>query len=140
MLLNKFEVNAWFIVEAGKVCFGHKFHQVVVAGIIFCEQHEAVAATVHAGLFVMTCAHGHIGVYANDGLNTIFLARLVKLNGTIEVGIVGKGEGRHVILLRFFDERWNLRQGREEAVVTVCVEVDKTGWHEVSIHRFCIEM
>jgi len=61
----------------------------------------------------------------NDGFDTVFLYRLVKLNGTKEIAMIGHRYGRHLELFGTMCQAIDGDRPIQEAIIGMNVEMDK---------------
>ena len=78
---------------------GHEFAQVVPTLVGFGQQgHVGGVLATDDLAFVIQRRGGEVDLAAKDGLDLLFQAVLVKLDGTVEVAVVGHGHGGHAQL------------------------------------------
>ena len=69
------------------------------------------------------------------GIRIIFLAGFIKLNGAVHVGIIGQGQGRHIVFFGFDDQGVYFRQGIKQGIMGVGMEVNEFRGHKAIIQK-----
>ena len=121
-------------VEAGVVVFavgegpGGELFEVVVADVVFGEQHQVVAFANAAVLVGDVAGHlGDVGLHAHDGLDAGLGGLLVEVDGAVHVAVVGDGHRLHPQLAGALDEVLHPDRAVEERVLRVQMQVGKVG-------------
>ena len=92
-------IHTGFVIEAVHKTLGHNLHEVVVSGIIFCQQNQMVVAVLAIGVFPVKAGAGrHINLAADDGLDAHFPCCPVKVDDTVHNTMVGDGHAVHAKL------------------------------------------
>ena len=127
VLRQQLFVDARLVVEALEVGLGHELDQVLVTGEIADEDREVVgtfvAAVLPAPLLAPT--RRHVQLAAHDGLDAPLLSRLVEVDGTEEVAVIGQRDGRELQLLRLGHQLLELGGAVQQRVLRVHVEMDE---------------
>ena len=91
MLLKQFMIDARFGIKAFRPCFAHHGDQVLIAGVIFAQEHEMAALAIERIYFIMARACRNIDLTSNHGLNTPLLRGTIKIDNSIHRAMVCNG-------------------------------------------------
>ena len=118
-------INARFIVKAFDLPNGNKLHEVLVPGPVLGKKDQMIELT--AGLHVLdgVGTARNIDFAANDGLDSLPDAFLIKLDGTIHDTVIGNGKSRHAQFLGITDKVRDPTGPIEEAELCMGMEMDK---------------
>ena len=96
-------VDSGFVVHPLGIGNGHEFQEVAVTFHVFCKEDQVVAGSVLLLIlvFVLDSPGGHIGLYAQNGFDVVFLAGFVKILHPEHVAVVSQGQGTHAIRFGF---------------------------------------
>ena len=78
-----------------------------------------------AGVAVGALVGSDVGLVADDGVEARSLALAVKLDGPVEVAMVGDGHGIHAQLLDVFDQFRDTAGTVEKTVMSMAVQMNK---------------
>ena len=79
MLLKQFMIDARFGIKAFRPCFAHHGDQVLIAGVIFAQEHEMAALAIERIYFIIgACVPQHRPHIQITGLNTPLLRGTIK--------------------------------------------------------------
>jgi len=84
-----------------------------------------MVAAIGAAVASRSALAGDVDFAADDWLDPVLDRRVMELNGTEQIPVIGQGDCRHSELDRPRDHRLDLVGTVEEAEVTVKMEVDK---------------
>src|SRR5262249_38311945 len=121
---QQFLVDSWPIVVAFEE--GHRRHpdQILKTGAILGEQGQVVAVLLAAtGVAFAAMAGGNVGLIADNRIDAGRPALAVKLDGPVEVAMIGQGDGVHAELLGLLDQLGDAIGAIEKAIVTVAMEM-----------------
>ena len=92
---QSFLIEARFVVKAFQMRVGHEFDQVLVADLIFGQQHEVVINVPAAagGFLFQPASWCDINFAANDRLDALGARALIKLNRAIKDSVIGERQG-----------------------------------------------
>src|ERR1700751_3829169 len=82
-----------------------------------------------AGAFVGSLAWGHVNFATDNRLNSGLLRRLIKLDHSIHVAMVGNGNRRHPVFDRFFHQVRDPDRAVQKRVFSVQVEMNERVSH-----------
>lgn len=94
-----------------------------------------VSLAIDAWFLVVPGAFCNVCFDTDDRLDTLFLAFVIKLNGTIHASVVGERECGHAKFLGSFDQVRDFGEPIEERVVRVGVEVDERHAESIAVQR-----
>ncbi len=129
VLAEEVLVDAGFVIEALEVGDGGEFEEVAVALFGFAEEHQLVLAVVDARPLVGVLLERDVGTLADDGLDVLLLALLDEFDHPVHRPVVRDGDRVHSGVFGSLHQLIQLREGLEEAVVGMDVEVDEGGGH-----------
>src|SRR5690606_2595409 len=89
------------------------------------EVEDGFTLFVGAAVFFQTGGFNEIEFAADERFDAGFLRSVVELDGTVEITVVGEGEGLHAELGGALHEPVDAAGAIEEAVVGVDVEMDE---------------
>ena len=89
---EKLHVNSRFYIESLGKTQGNQFYQVPVAYVVFAEQDQMGIVRVVREVSVVSGSGGKVDLAADDGLDAIFLAGVVKLYRSVHYSVVGNGD------------------------------------------------
>ncbi len=103
-----------------------KFHEVAKALGVASQQRQMINGFFRAGrLFVKTASGGDIGFQTQNGVNPQFLSRLIEFQRTVEISMVGQGQGVHLQGFRPFEQAANRAGPIQKTVMAVAVQMGK---------------
>ena len=76
-------------------------------------------------LFVIHPRGRHIKLAANNGLYIIFMRLVHKFRYAVHITVIGNGNARHIVLLRFLDQLTDARGAVEHTELRVIMEMRK---------------
>ena len=122
-------VDARLGVEAFKETGRDHFDQVLVAGLVFAQQHKVVVA-VDAVDLVKAGAGGDIDLAADDGADARGNGGVIKLHTAVHDAVVGDGDGGLAQLLDAVEQFVDAAGAVQQAVLCVQVQVGELagGW------------
>jgi hypothetical protein len=100
-----------------EVGFGNQAHEIAIALGCPSQQHQMTGTPLRVV--------DHAQLAAQDGLDVLLLAVLLKIDGAVKIAMIRHRHGRHAQLGHPRDQLRNAAQAIEEAVVGVDVEVDE---------------
>src|SRR5579864_1109098 len=86
-----------------------------------------------AGFPVGALTGSDICLVTDDGVDAIRLAFAVKLDGAIQVAVIGEGQGIHALLFGVLHEFGNAVRAVEQAVVAMAMEMNEVAGHGESL-------
>ncbi len=98
-MLQELFVHARLVIETVEVRPGIELDEILIACLVFGEQQQ-VAVIFVADVTAQVAVGSDIDLTANDGLDTRFLRRLVKLDDPVHHAVVANGEAIHTQLFR----------------------------------------
>ena len=117
------------------MAYCREFNQVFITYLVHCQKRY-VGAVVFRILFpVMPAVGSQVCFHADNRLNPCFHRRFVKLERAVHNTVVGEGNGRHIVFLRFFYEFWDFDESVEQRIFTVDMEVNKVGHRVLLLYR-----
>ena len=103
IFFKKLQIHTRFIIETFHETFGHDFHQVRIALVIFCKKNKMVITIISApDLTVKTGSRSHINLAAKDRIDPCCPRRTVKIDHTIHDTMIRNGSRIHT---KFFHAR-----------------------------------
>ena len=126
MSRQKFAVYAGFIVEARLIGFGNDLDQVLVAGLVLCEQDQVALVLVEHGVFIEAGAGGRVDLAADDGLDALLFALFVELHAAEHDAVVRDSQRLHAQFLGAGDELVDARGAVQQAVFGMYVKMGVT--------------
>jgi hypothetical protein len=125
VILEGFEIDARFIIEAFEESDGGEFGEVNVAVIIFSEEYEVLEVFLVGEVFIETRVGSEIDFGADDGFEIVLSSSLIEIDCAEEVSVVGDGDSWGAKGGDFFAERGNAAGAIEQAKFRVDVEMNK---------------
>ena len=120
-------VDAGLVIEAVELRLGDELEEVFVADLVLREEDDGVPrAVIDGGCLAEVVLHD-VELDADDRFDAGILGLDVELDRAVHVGRVGEGERCHPEFLRLRDEVVDLRQGAEEGIVGVDVQMSEHG-------------
>ena len=93
VLLQKLRVDARLAVEALDPRFRNQRHQILIAGVVFAEQHQMIRLRIQLVDPVEARAARHIDLAPDDRLDPVLFRRAVKIDHAVHDAVVGDGDG-----------------------------------------------
>ena len=126
VLLQRFPVDPRLIIEAVDKGGAGELHQILVAAVVLGQQHQVIGGTAvdPGGLPVCARAGGHVGFHPDDRFDPCTLARLVKLQRTEHIAVIGDRQGRHLVFHGFGNHLLDLVGPIQQAIFGMIMQVD----------------
>ena len=104
-LFQHLQVYSRFVIIALGKSAGHDLHQIVIACVILCQQHQVIIAVFIAlpRLFTESGARCHIDLTSKNRMNPCCLRRTIEINHAIHHTMVCD---RHTVHAKFFYSRY----------------------------------
>ncbi len=118
-------VDARIIIEPLQLSRRSDLEQVLITGLIFCQQEQMGGAPVFLGVVVLHAAGGHVGLQADDGLDAGIFAGVVKLDHAEHGAVVGDRQGGHVHFFGALDQLLDIAEAIQEGIFGMYVQVGK---------------
>jgi hypothetical protein len=103
MLGQHCSIDAGFVVETLEVGGTAQLHEIAVTFAVLGQEGEMIRPIVFAGFLVEHSALRYIQLAADEWLDTVLLATLVKLDCSRHDAVVGHSDGRLVHCLGLLD-------------------------------------
>ena len=88
-------VNAGEVVETLQLGDAGKLEQVLIAGLVLCQQQQVGGFLVFLWVVFFDRAGCHVGFKPDDRLDPRLLGGVVELDHTKHGAVIGDGNGRH---------------------------------------------
>ena len=142
MLLQQLMIDARLGIKALRPCFAHPGDQVLIAGIVFAQEHKMAALVVERIYFIMARACGNIDLAANHRLDAPLLRGTIKIDHSIHRAVVCNGHCRLPKCLSTVEQRPDSACAVKQAVFCMQMQMCKAGQESTSfdggIHKFKI--
>ena len=125
MGLEQFPVHPGLGVKPLGKAFGDHAGQIAVPLFRFAEQHQMAVAAVQLVYLILPGAGSHIDLAADDGLDSLRLARLVEVHHAVHDAVVGDGHGALAQLLHPLDQQGNAAGPVQQGIFGMDMQVDK---------------
>ena len=91
VLAQQLQVHPGLVVKALHPGLGHQGDKVVVALLVFAQEHQVAAFAVQLVDLVEAGAAGHVDLAAQNGLDAPLFGRLIKIDHAVHTAVVGDG-------------------------------------------------
>ena len=125
ILFQQIKIDSWPVIKSFCEAKRYQPHQVLVASIVFREQHEVIIPCAVLFFSFKTGTTGYIDFTANDWLDAFFLTGFVEIDRTIHDAMVGDGQGIHAEFLRPVSDLTDLGGTVEQRIFRMDMQVDK---------------
>ena len=131
MLLQDFLVDSRAEVKALKKGLRGELQQVLEAGAVLGQEGDMVAGLFGAaGVLLVVAASGRdVGLDAEDRVDARVLGRFVELQRTVQIAVVGQGQGVHAQLFGPLQEAGDFAGAVQEAIVAMAMQMGERLGH-----------
>ena len=131
VLLEQFIIDAGTVIKAPGEGLAVQVHQVFIAGLVFAQQDQVAVFALGVALFLHVGAH--VDLAADDGMDALRLAGLVKIDHAVQHAVVGDGAGVHAQLLQALGQFLDAAGAVQQAVFRVQVQMREGHGHSSPI-------
>ena len=124
---KEFQIDSGTVIEALLITQRDQADQIPVTDFILTEQNQMVAA-VGAPASSVTSFPGYVGLAADDGFDSGSNRRVVELNGSEQIPMIGESQSRHLQFGCSADDVFDAVGSIEKAVMAVKMKMDKGSW------------
>ncbi len=126
VLFQRLIVHPGFIIKSFRKPFGYNFHQIVIARIIFSQQHHMVIAVFPGNILPVKPGPGrHIDLTADNRLNSRIFTGTVKVDHAVHHAMVRNRQTVHSQRLRLGRQLRNLAGTVQQAVFRMHMQMCK---------------
>ena len=124
MFGEQFVIHAGFVVETIEVSSGNQLDEILVALLVFAEQHQMIGALrARAAIFVIVRRDVHFA--ADDGLHAVRSGLVVEICSCEKIPVIGYCDGGHSAARGFGGEFADFAGAIEKRVVRVQMKVNE---------------
>ena len=120
-----FLINSRLIIKAFGIAHGNKLYKVFIAFHVFRKKHQMIIAYGFPSVFIKAAFRRNINLTADNRLNALLLAGLVKLHNSEHCSVVGYGKAVHAQLLCTLNKLWYFRRTVKKAVFRMNMKMRK---------------
>ena len=126
MRLENFLIDTRLEIKALEERGGGKPDQILESGAVHRQQRQVITRLSHrTRIAIKATAGSDVRLVTQYRIDIRFFGFLIKLNGTMQVPVIGQCQRIHAEVLRLIDEATNRGGTVEQTVVTVTVQMDE---------------
>ena len=125
-LASRFLVNAWLVVKAFEMRGSDELDKIAISIRISCKKRQMEGGFPSgSGVAIAQRAGRHVGLAADDRPNSSLFRRLVKLDRTVEIAVIGNGHRRHAKFNGFSDKVFCPNRSVQQGVFRVAMQMNE---------------
>ena len=126
MARQQFLVNAGLVIEALEMRGGNELDQIAIAIRIDCEKGQMEGGFLCGrGVAIPQRTGRHVRLTADDRPNSSLFRRLVKLDRTVEIAMIGNGDRRHSEFSGLSDKVFRPNRTVQQGIFRVAMQVNE---------------
>ena len=118
-------IHSWLVIHALGIGPGHQLYQISISLVIFRQQNQVVVPCAIHLVLLMAVPGCHIHLAANDRVNPLPLAGLIKLHDAEHIAMVRNGYMLHAQLLHTGNQRLDAVCPIQQAVFSMNMQMRK---------------